>query len=164
MGSLKRHGFSGAVAMSVLITGALAGCGTRQESATLAHSDTALVKLGGGAKFTPAPPSAKPTLTARQAWASYTKVNTSYRNAAIPRNVSVHLGLLTLPIGPAGPGGTEKYLAHNLFVYGYSWHRCPEIPTAPGSGPVSVPPNPCIEWNFLNAKTGHQIVQTWQIS
>lgn len=52
-------------------------------------------------------------------------MNASYRTAAIPRNVSGRLGLLTFPIGPAGPGGTEAYLAHNELGYGYRWHNCP---------------------------------------
>jgi len=103
------------------------------------------VNLGGGAYFAPAPAGAEPTLTAQQAWARYTKVNTSYRSPAIPRNVSVRLGLLTLP-------------TYYGLAYGYSWHSCPS-----SQGPGGTPPNPCIEWNFLNAKTGRQIVETWQL-
>lgn len=112
-----------------------------------------------GETFTPAPPSADPALTAGQAWAAYTKVDTSYRNSAIPANVSAHLGFLTLPVGPVGPGGSEVYTAHNELVYGYSWHNCP---ASRNPKVQELPPNPCIEWNFLNANTGHQIDETWQ--
>jgi hypothetical protein len=53
------------------------------------------VDLGAGEYFAPPPVGAELGLTARQAWARYTKVNTSYRGPAIPRNVSVRLGVLT---------------------------------------------------------------------
>ena len=159
---MRKRAFGGAVVVAMLVTAALAGCGTRQP----AHRDSAAspphdatVRLGGRTTFSPAPVGARPALTAQGAWARYTKVNTSYTTAAIPRNVSVRLGLLTLPIGPAGPGGREAYLAHNELVYGYSWHSCPYSTTA-----APPPPSPCIEWNFLDANTGHQIVQTWQMN
>jgi hypothetical protein len=78
---------------------------------TRTHS--AVIKFGDGMILTPAPRDARPKLTAQEAWANYTKVNTSYTTPAIPRNVSVHLGLLMEPAGPNGPGGSETYLARN---------------------------------------------------
>lgn len=119
-----------------------------------------VVWFGDGMVFVPAPRGARPKLTPQQAWANYTKVNTSYRTSAIPRNVSVHLGVLTEAIGPTRPGGSVTYLPDNELVYGYSWHSCPESQGPPGA---TLPPNPCIEWNFLKADTGRQIVDTWQL-
>ncbi len=161
------RGRTAALAGCVLVIALLAtGCGTR----TAAHGHTArartatmTVDLGEGAKFMPAPAGAKPALTPQQAWARYTRstrADASHRSLAIPRNVSARLGVLTVPIGAIGRHGAQRYLAHNKLVYGYSWHRCPQS-QAPGGTP---PPNPCIEWNFLNASTGAQIVQTWQLS
>jgi hypothetical protein len=66
----------------------------------------------------------------------------------IPSNVTVQLGLLTLPAGPANAdtsglvtsNGTA-YTALNELAYGYSWHSCP-MSTLPNA---TLPPNPCIE-------------------
>ena len=113
-----------------------------------------------GEIFAPAPASARPALTAEQAWARYTRVDRSYRRSAIPSNMTAHLGLLTLPLGPSGPGGSEAYTAHNELVYGYSWHNCP---VSRNPRVKKLPSNPCIEWNFLNANTGQQIEETWQM-
>lgn len=118
----------------------------------------ATVPLTGGATFGPAPTSARPVLAPKQVWAGYVKVDTSYRGSPIPANV--RLGLLTLPVGPIGSGGSQVYLAHNELVYGYSWHQCPQSQGPTGS---TVPANPCIAWNFISATTGRQIVETWQV-
>jgi hypothetical protein len=112
-----------------------------------------------GETFAPAPSSAAPAMTAQQAWAAYTQVNTSYSDSAIPSTVTVQLGLLTLPLGSTGPGGSEAYAAQNELVYGYSWHSCP---ASRNPNVQTLPPNPCIEWNFLDANTGRQIDETWQ--
>jgi hypothetical protein len=143
-------------------TGLLAaGCGTLPHAGTAA-AVTAIITIDPaiGETFAPAPAAAKPALTAQQAWAKYTHVDKSYRSAAIPSNVTAHLGLLTLPLGPSGPGGSEAYTAHNELVYGYSWHSCP---VSRNPRVKKLPPNPCIEWNFLNASTGRQIEETWQM-
>ena len=141
------------------------GCGTRTAAnghSVHARATTMTVDLGKKAKFTPAPAGANPKLTQQQAWARYiksTRSDTSHRSLTIPRNVSARLGVLTVPIGPVGRHGAIAYLAHKKLVYGYSWHSCPQS-QAPGG---TLPPNPCIEWNFLNANTGAQIVETWQV-
>lgn len=126
------------------------------------HRVTATIRIDSeiGDTFAPPPVTASPKLTAQQAWTAYTKINKSYRSSAIPSNMTVHLGLFTLPLGPSGPGGAEAYAARNQLVYGFSWHRCP-ISTNPRV--KKLPPNPCIEWNFLSANTGRQILQTWQM-
>jgi hypothetical protein len=152
-----------AVVGSLAITLLATACGTRtagQVHSARARAGAVTVHLTGRGRFAPAPAWSKPALTPSQAWARYVKVNTSYHGSAIPRGVSVQLGLLTLPIGRTGPHGAEAYLAHNELVYGYRWHQCPQSQGPPGS---TLPPNPCIEWNFLNASTGGQIVQTWQV-
>jgi len=149
---------AGVLAIALLAT----ACGTRTAGhvySARARAGAVTVDLTGKARFAPAPAGAKPALTPQQAWAKYVKVNTTYHGTAIPRNLSVRLGLLTLPIGPLGRHGAETYLAHNELAYGYSWHQCPQS-QAPGG---KVPPNPCIAWNFLSATTGRQIVETWQV-
>src|SRR5712692_9229466 len=138
----------------------VAGCGTpARVRARDAPAVTATITIDPtiGETFAPAPAGARPALTAQQAWAKYTQVNTSYRHPAIPSNVTAHLGLLTLP---TGPNGTGPYTVHNELVYGYSWHRCP---VSMNPRVKKLPPNPCIEWNFLNANTGRQIEETWQM-
>ena len=127
-----------------------------------AASGTATVTIDPqiGETFSPAPAGARPALTAQQAWARYARLDPRDKNDAMPANVRVRLGLLTLPVGPAGPGGAELYTARNELVYGYSWHSCPM-----SMSPLmqALPPNPCIQWNFLNADTGRQIDDTWQM-
>jgi hypothetical protein len=155
---------TGALAAGVLTAGLLAaGCGTpARVRAHAAPALTATITIDPhiGETFAPAPAGARPALTAQQAWAKYTQADNGYeRGSAIPANVTAHLGLLTLPIGPVGPGGSEAYTARKELVYGYSWHQCP---ASRNPDVQELPPNPCIEWNFLNANTGHQIDETWQ--
>lgn len=150
-----------AIALGMAGTGLLAaGCGTPPHAHTAAAvTATITIDPATGETFAPPPASAKPALTAQQAWAKYTQADRSYRSPAIPANMTAHLGLLTLPLGPSGPGGSEAYTAHNELVYGYSWHSCP---VSRNPRVKKLPPNPCTEWNFLNASTGQQIDQTWQ--
>jgi hypothetical protein len=149
----------GAIALAALSTGVAAACGTRAEDHTYSVSALTrkiIINRQDRITFAPAPAAARPALTAQQAWAKYTTVNTSYHGSAMPAKVTAFLGLFTLP---TGPNGTGPYTAHNELAYGYSWHRCPQS-TNPGT--KKLPPNPCREWNFLNANTGRQIVETWQ--
>jgi hypothetical protein len=148
-----------AIALGTAGAGLLvAGCGTRPH----AHSGSAMtatitIDSDIGETFGPAPATAKPALTAQQAWTGRTHV--SHRRPVIPSGVSAHLGLLTLPIGPTGPGGAETYTAHDELVYGFSWHSCP---VSRNPKVRRLPRNPCVEWNFVNASTGRQIDETWQ--
>ena len=138
-----------AIALGIAGTGLLAaGCGTLARAHTVSTvTVTITIDPAIGETFAPAPAGAEPALTAQQAWAKYTHVDRSYRNPAIPSDVTTHLGLLTLP-----------YTAHNELVYGYSWHSCP---ASRNPRVKKLPSNPCIEWNFLNASTGQQIDETW---
>ncbi len=112
-----------------------------------------------GEKFTPPSARAAPALTPQEAWGKFMRRISNTKPPRIPANVSVQLGLLTLPIGPIGRHGTEKYAAHNELVYGYSWHSCP-VSMNPNHPKLLA--NPCIEWNFIDANTGRQIDLTWQ--
>jgi len=112
-----------------------------------------------GEKFTPPFAKASPALTPQAAWGKFMRRISSPKSLRIPANVSVQLGLLTLPIGPIGRHGAEKYAARNELVYGYSWHSCP-VSMNPNHPKLSA--SPCIEWNFLDANTGRQIDLTWQ--
>lgn len=118
-----------------------------------------------GETFAPPLNTASPTLTAEQAYAQYEQ-HIGSSATTIPSGVTVQLGLLTLPVGPAnsetGNLPTQNgiaYTALNELAYGYSWHSCPMTLTL---GPSSLPSNPCIEWNFIDANTGQQIGMTWQ--
>src|SRR6266542_2207708 len=84
-----------------------------------------------GMTFAPSPAGAAPALTAEQAWAQEEAAEGS-SDTTIPSDVTVQLGLLTLPVGPANAdtsglvtsNGTA-YTALNELANGYSWHSCP---------------------------------------
>ena len=156
----------GVLGVSVVLI-AVVGCGTtrsadRHLSASAAAASgrrTITIDPHVGETFAPAPASAAPQLTAQQAWARYTR-RTGDDHTAIPSFVRVQLGLLTLPIGPTGPGGSEAYTAHNELAYGYSspsgcLSMNPRVLFPPGAH--------CIRWDFLDANTGKQIDSTWQV-
>ena len=159
---LRVQGHLSVVAL-VLIGGALiGGCGTAKGSQlgqVPTVSSPVTIDPNVGEVFAPARAGALPAMTAQQAWAAYTKVDASDTSSAIPAGVNVHIGLLTLPLGPSDANGSEAYMANHKLVYGFSWHSCPASrnPKEP-----TLPRNPCIEWNFLDANTGKQIDETWQ--
>lgn len=109
-----------------------------------------------GEVFAPPPPGASPAMTPQQAWDGFTRK----AGDEIPSNVRVSLGLLTLPLGPSGPNGSEAYTVKNALTYGFSWHSCP---VSMNPKVRKLPRNPCVEWSFVNADTGHQIDNTWQM-
>lgn len=150
---------------------ALTGCGTtraadphrpvRASAKSAAWHAAITIDPQIGETFAPAPASAKPRLTAQQAWARYTG------ETVIASGIRVRLGLLTLPVGPADAPGTgdlpkfngEAYTALNELAYGYSAPRgCvtmnPRLLPPPGAQ--------CLYWEFLNANTGKQIDSTEQ--
>lgn len=137
----------------------LTACGATRARPAADLPRTITIDPHVGETFAPPPADASPRLSAQQAWAAYTKVDTSYTSPEIPSNVSVRLGLLTLPLGPSGPNGAEAYTAHDELVYGFSWHNCP---VSRNPRVRKLPPNPCREWNFLDARTAKQIDETWQ--
>jgi hypothetical protein len=150
-------GISGAVA-GVLVGTA---CGVRPSG----HADAAAgsvrstIAIQPGITFAPPPTNAAPRRTAEQVFADYERRLGAPRvDWAIPAKVSVELGLFTLAIGK-GSNGKEAYTAHNVLAYGYSSHSCP---ASRNPRVKKLPPNPCREWDFLNANTGAQILQTWQ--
>jgi hypothetical protein len=161
---MRRPTSLGIVSVMMVASMTLAGCGTAKfRTATTATdvSTTITIDPSVGETFAPPPADASPALTAAQAWAAYTQVDTSYGSSQIPANVSVELGLLTLPLGPSGANGSENYTADNELVYGFSWHNCPASRNPKAQ---TLPPNPCVEWNFLDANSGSQIDETWQMS
>jgi hypothetical protein len=160
---LKKRVLLGAIAVGVLTVKVVSVAELHQGSARAttvsAVTSTITIDPNVGETFAPAPPTAVPTMTAQQAWASYTQVDTSYTSSAIPSDVTVQEGLLTLPLGPTAANSSETYAAQNELVYGYSWHSCPH-----STNPMvqTLPPNPCIQWIFLDANTGKEIDDTWQ--
>lgn len=129
-----------------------------------------------GVTFTPTSGSATaPAMTAAQAYAGFAALN-NWASTDIPGYVTVQLGSLTAPVGPAGAPGTrslatsggEAYTALNEQTWAFSWKECPPVlPPAPVPGttatPVATPaPSSCVAWLYLDANTGKQIEQTWQ--
>jgi hypothetical protein len=101
-----------------------------------------------------APPgSALPATTSTQAYAEWER-DTGASQTTIPRDTTVHLGLLTLPVGPyCGAechGLTVRngiaYSALNQLAYGYSWPAFPHRYSHR------------MNWIFLDASTGQMIV------
>jgi hypothetical protein len=128
---------------------------------------TVAINPGIGETFAPAPRSAAPALTAQQAWQRYAEQAGS-SHTTIPSFVTARLGLFTMDASPPGdpqiaglPTSNGKfYTPHNELSYGYSWHSCPPVLGVLKSR--TPPPNPCRAWLFLDANTGHMVVQTWQ--
>jgi hypothetical protein len=103
--------------------------------------------------FAPPPQGAVPAMTARQAWARFTR---GERSTAIAPGTTVQLGLLTLPIGPycgrecAGHPVRDgiAYTALDQLAYGYSWLAFPHRHLKNRN------------WIFLDASTGKMIIGT----
>ena len=110
-------------------------------------------------------------LTAEQAWADY--IADAGGSSSIPPDASIQLGLVTWPSGSAdAPSASNEtivngvaYLAFNELAYGYS------VPSAcrgtylqaPGEASTPTPSSDsCVDWLFVDANTGHQIMETWQ--
>ena len=108
-----------------------------------------------GEIFAPPPSDAAPRLTAQQAIDTYAH-KTHFK---LPGNVTVQLGLFTLPIGDAsdcGGGCSHATIANgiaytwlNKLVYGLRAWECPAKSTKPAWQ--------CTEWDFLDANTGEMI-------
>lgn len=141
-----------AIGFSVI---AVAGCATARSQARPVHKPI-VIDPQVGEILAPAPASARPKLTAQQAWARYMRHVGAPRHTALPSYIRVHLGLLTLP---TGPGSTGPYTARNELTYGYSSPSAcvtmnPRVMFPPGAR--------CVYWDFLDASTGHQIDSTYQ--
>lgn len=171
MALTKKRVIAGAVILGIIAAGLFiviarpSNTPARAATTNGAVTTTITIDPTVGETFAPPPLSAQPSLTAQDAWAQYAALAGS-SVTTVPSNVSVQLGLLTLPVGPAAAPGTnglatsggEAYTALNELAYGYSWHSCPT--STLNASPL--PNNPCIEWLFLDANTGQQIDQTWQ--
>ncbi|HEY7281436.1 MAG TPA: hypothetical protein VID47_07555, partial [Actinomycetota bacterium] len=126
---------------------------------------TEVIDPAGPEVFAPAPATARPRLSAEEAWALFAR--RIHAPTTIPANVTAHLGLLTFPIGPIGPGGAVEYHAKNLLVYGFSSPSCgPRTnPLPPPNSTVSPQPESlgtCTFWTFLDADTAREIDETTQ--
>jgi hypothetical protein len=135
-------------------------------------NSTVVVNAASGATFGPAPDGASPALTAEQAWTDY--VDEAGGSESIPGNVTIQLGLVDWPSGPADApsAGNETissgiaYIALNELAYGYSEpSTCPPSSylQAPGESSTAQPSsNSCVDWLLVDANTGQQIMETWQ--
>ena len=103
--------------------------------------------------FAPSPPGAVPAMTARQAWARFSR---GERHKAIPAGTTVQLGRLTVPIGPYCGRECDghpvrdgiAYTALDQLAYGYSWLAFPHRHLKDKN------------WIFLDATTGTMIIGT----
>jgi hypothetical protein len=169
---VKRHGAAPPLAAVVMLVIAflVTACGVRGSghSHALGHSSAgpaydvrSTILIRKGVTLAPAAASATPRLRAQQAYAAFARhLHAPRAEWSIPAYVTVNLGLFTLPAGP-GSNGKELYTAHDVLAYGFRWHSCyvPTLPSAPRP-----PVKSCYEWNFLNAPTGSQIVDTYQVN
>lgn len=109
-----------------------------------------------GEIFELAPASVSAPLSSDEAFSRYARLNGSAREVP-PDFVTVRLGYLTLPVGPAFPD-----TAHHELAWAYSYHQC----TSPLGNPNDPSPpaivRPCIMWEFLDAINGTQIDSTQQ--
>jgi hypothetical protein len=131
-------------------------------------SSTIVINSAVGITFAPAPQSAAPALTADQAWSSYAQANNA--TTAMPTSLTVQIGLLSVPVGTddgsADMSALPKsngmaYMVLNELVYGYS---SPASPCPPSRNPrVTTAPGMCLDWTFLDAKTGKFVIETWQV-
>jgi hypothetical protein len=162
MAAHRRYAVAPVLAVTCLAACLLAaGCtGSPAAETTEPVKHVIVISPDIGEILAPPPANAKPRLTAAQAYARSTG-RRGRQVTAIPANVTAHLGLLTEPEGPLGPGGkVVAYSPGGQLVYGFSWHSCP---VSMNPRVRRLPPNPCVEWNFIDANTGHQIDDTWQI-
>jgi len=92
--------------------------------------------------------------------------------AKIPSGLSVQLGLVSVPVGPANPDDPDQaglatsngiaYSALNELAYGYSSppSSCPMSQNPLNPGPVG---KSCTDWTFVDANTGQLIEETSQV-
>jgi hypothetical protein len=142
---------TGALGLAVL-TAAVVAVWTSVNHARAIDADTIRIP-GTEIVFASPPPSAVPAMTARQAWARFTR---SERSTAIAPGTAVQLGLLTVPIGPYCGRECDghpvragiAYTALDQLAYGYSWLAFPHRHLKNRN------------WIFLDANTGKMIIGT----
>jgi len=76
----------------------------------------------------------------------------------LPPDLVGQLGLYT---AAAGDG---SYLFQDQLAWGYSWHRCADVPhgLASPASDSQLPFPSCTLWLFLDANTGEMLEATWQ--
>jgi len=135
-----------------------AGASGNSDAPPVASTIT-LVNSNPPETFAPPHAAAAPALTAQQAANTYLGT-LGHSPVAIPSDVSVSLGSLTIPVGP--DCGTEcengntvsngiAYSALDELAYGYAVTTCPQ-----GS---SLPADQCTKWLFLDANNGKLIIE-----
>jgi len=154
---------TGALGLAMLAAGLVAVRTSVASAQAIADARVATkVTVNPGITFAPPPSNAAPGLTAAQAFATWSP------GTAVPSDVSVQLGLLSVLVGPDCGAECENgnivqggmvYSALNQLAYGFEWSTsCLSLgPDAPQQ-----PPGGCIQWNFIDANTGHQIIVAYQ--
>jgi len=105
--------------------------------------------------FAPPPPGATPALTVQEADDAHYG-----HHVEIPDDVTVQIGLLTVPVGPDCGPECEKnnivrdgyvYSTVDKLVYSFMYDYCPA-----GS---DLPAVQCQQWMFIDANTGENVIQ-----
>jgi hypothetical protein len=138
---------AGVLALAVAL---LAGCGNESASVAEAHSFSSRINLGSGISLDPAPPGANPRRSAEDAWAVYSRGAPSQE---VPSDMTVRLGLLN------GSGETNRL----VWSYEESTIRScmySALPSPPPGVTFSPRPPDCLGWTFLDANSGHHVLDT----
>jgi hypothetical protein len=99
-----------------------------------------------GDTFAPPPSYMAAALTPKQAWDKWT-----HRSGPVRPKVGYRLGILTSP-----PSITD------VLVWGFSYGPVGCLRSLPVGDTSPPSPDPCIEWTFVNAKTGRMVEGTFQ--
>lgn len=127
----------------------------------LGGSNGSPIDLQPGETFLPGA-AGQPSLTPTEAWVGFARGAGATDVTSLPPDVSVQLGQLTIETGDMGPDGRPVDTKHMYLVYGYSWQSCPVVVGGDQAASTSETGSTCVEWRFLDANTGEQILDTWQ--
>ena len=137
----------GVLALVVVL---LAGCGNERVSVAEAQSFSSRIELDSGISLDPAPAGATPRRSAEEAWAVYSRGAPSEE---VPSEMTIRLGLLN------GSGETDRL----VWAYEESTVRScmySGLPSPPPGVTFSPRPPDCIGWTFLDANSGHHVLDT----
>lgn len=107
------------------------------------------VVLNDGERLTPPPSTARPSLSASQAWRRYaTRNHAKINRTHLPRGATAYLAVFT----------TSGDIRHRV-VYGYRIPGCHPVYTL--QPPTPYPTN-CVGWQILDANTSSDLDLAWQ--
>jgi hypothetical protein len=144
---------AGGVSLGLAVTRAGASPASPVASVRAQPVTSTIPLAAPGEVLAPPPANASPAMTAQ---AAMVKALNAPSGTAIPSNVTVYLGLYTLPIGDASvcqqPNencsgdtivGNTVYTDYQVLAYGYEYSEC--------GGSLA---DGCVAWEFVDANTG----------